>query len=184
MDSEEQHEEQGSVEDSEQPDRPGERFVVLLRHGIAEEAAPGQSDEDRELTAEGAMKMNDIARGLHELLPKVRVVYASPLVRAVQTAQRLQKRYGKKLALATTDALRPGTDPSEAMEIVRSSSDRRIILVGHEPHLTTTMLTWTGMREVEGLTLKKGGCYGIRISGSDIALEWMLPPRVLRRVRG
>ena len=32
------------------------------------------------------------------------------------------------------------------------------------------------------LELKKGGCYGIRISGETAHLEWVLPPGVLRRI--
>ncbi|MEO8217123.1 MAG: phosphoglycerate mutase family protein [Acidobacteriota bacterium] len=178
-------------EDDERPSDPGEgqedptesRFVILLRHGIAAEATADQADDDRGLTEEGISRMKEVARGLTFILPRVRLIYSSPLVRAVQTALFVRRAYGKKIALATTDALRPGSDPLEVIELVTSSSDRRIILVGHETHLTRTMLAWTGMDAGEGLALKKGGCYGLRLTGTEVAQEWMAPPRLLRHLR-
>jgi hypothetical protein len=44
------------------------------------------------------------------------------------------------------------------------------------------MLAITKMSSDGTIELKKGGCYGVRLfSDSSAQLEWMLPPRVLRR---
>ena len=36
--------------------------IYILRHGIAEEAAPGMKDSDRALTSEGAAKLETVLR--------------------------------------------------------------------------------------------------------------------------
>ncbi|HET7710485.1 MAG TPA: hypothetical protein VFL80_01010, partial [Thermoanaerobaculia bacterium] len=59
------------------------------------------------------------------------------------------------------------------------SNASRIICVGHEPDLTGLMLDLTGMTSDEGPTLRKAGCYGIRLAGGRGHLEWMLSPPVL-----
>lgn len=164
------------------PPESTERFIVLLRHGIAEEAAPGKKDADRSLTAEGHARMKEIARGLAEVLPNVRAIYSSPLLRAVQTALWVSRAYRSRAAVTTTDALAPGASKKEFLALIASIAEERAILVGHEPALTANLRTLTGLR-AGTLELKKGGCYGVRLLGEDQGvLEWLLPPRVLRKV--
>ncbi len=156
--------------------KKGERFLVLLRHGIAEERGADKPDAERPLTGEGHRRMKEIARGLRKLLPKVEAIVSSPLVRCKQTADWVSRAYDD-LAVETTEALAPDGDLA-AFRI----QARRAILVGHEPTLTRFMLDLTGMTS-EALELKKGGCYGIRVDAEGAAqLEWLLPPRVTRRV--
>jgi phosphohistidine phosphatase len=159
-----------------------ERFVILLRHGIAEDASPGKKDEDRGLTSEGHARMKEVARGLAEALPKAQVIYTSPLLRAVQTALWVSKGYKSKLTINTTDLLAPAASPKQFLELLRSIDERRVIVVGHEPNLTANMAALCGF-DAKKLELKKGGCYGVRIDPDGKAtLEWLLSPRVLRRL--
>ncbi len=160
----------------------GERFVILLRHGIAEEKSVDKPDDDRALTREGNARMKQNARGLAAVFPKVEAIYSSPLVRAIQTGLWVTKGYRKKLRLQTIEALRHERDPAEVIEFVRGLAERRIILVGHEPHLSRTMAVWTQLG-TEDIELKKGGCYGLRVPDEGPAtLEWILPPRILRKL--
>jgi phosphohistidine phosphatase len=160
---------------------PAERFIVLLRHGIAEEASPGKKDEDRGLTKEGHARMKEIARGLVEALPKVQVIYTSPLLRAVQTALWVSKGYKSRVTINTTDALAPGASAKEFRAFVDTITERRVILVGHEPNLTRSLGILTGV-DAEKFELKKGGCYGVRMADGSATFEWLLPPRVLRKL--
>lgn len=164
------------------PDSP-DRFLILLRHGIAEDAAADKKDEDRSLTAEGHARMKEIARGLEHALPKVRVIYSSPLLRAVQTALWVSKAYRSRAAVTTTDALAPGATKKDFLALVATITEPRAIFVGHEPTLTENMRALTGLGRSASLELKKGGCYGVRLlaDGSGV-LEWVLPPRILRRM--
>lgn len=159
-----------------------ERFIVLLRHGIAQERTGEKPDEERHLTTEGHARMKQIARGLAVILPRAQALYSSPLLRCIQTSLWVTKVYGKRLRIQSTDALRPGSEPSLIINTVKAIPERRVILVGHEPNLTATALLWAGLDSDDPLELKKGGCYGIRLSGDSAHLEWVLPPRVLRRL--
>ena len=152
------------------------KFLVLLRHGIAEEATPGKSDAERELTVEGRKKMEAIASGLAYVFPEAEAIYSSPAVRAMQTAEPVAKEYG--LEIETSDALAPG---QSSRKLVGQVNVDYAIFVGHEPTLSKLMQDLTKISgEVE---LKKGGCYGIAFDGESARLEWMLAPRVLRRLR-
>jgi len=157
-----------------------ERFIVLLRHGIAEDATPDKKDEDRGLTAEGHARMKQIARGLESALPKAQAIYSSPLLRAVQTALWVSKAYRSRANVNTTDALSPAATSKQFLALIKSIQERRAVIIGHEPVLTEGLRALVG---VEGLELKKGGCYGVRLLPDGKALlEWMLPPRILRKL--
>ena len=160
-----------------------ERFIVLLRHGIAEERSPDKRDEDRGLTAEGHARMKQVARGLEDALPKVQAIYSSPLLRAVQTALWVSKGYRSRVNVTTTEALSPGTPIKQFLEFVAGIDVRRAILIGHEPGLTAGLRALTGLETKSPLELKKGGCYGVRIlpDGSAV-VDWILTPRVLRKL--
>jgi phosphohistidine phosphatase SixA len=162
---------------------PVERFVVLLRHGIAEDPVDGRKDEDRSLTSEGHARMKQSSRGLERVLPKAQAIIASPLLRAVQTALWVSKAYRSRIAVQTSDALAPGASTKDFLALLASTPARRIVVVGHEPVLTACMRALTGLPSTPGLELKKGGCYGVRILPDGTgALEWLLAPKVLREL--
>jgi phosphohistidine phosphatase len=149
---------------------------VLLRHGIAEDPSPEKNDLDRELTAKGRRRMDAIAAGLARVFPEAEAIYSSPAVRAMQTAEPVAKEYGLKIK--KSDALAPGQSSRALVDEVDVDF---AIFVGHEPTLSKLMLDLTNIRaEIE---LKKGGCYGIAFDGGSARLEWILSPRVLRRLR-
>ncbi len=161
-----------------------DRVVVLLRHGIAEERTAGKPDEERALTPEGHARMMKLAGGLERAFPKAQIIYSSPLVRATQTAQWVSKAYRSRVKINQTEALAPGTTPEAFIEFLRSVPERRIIAVGHEPVLTQNAVALLGLTNAhQGLELKKGACYALRLRGErDAVLEWMLSPRILRRL--
>jgi phosphohistidine phosphatase len=161
---------------------PNEKFIVLLRHGIAEPHGARADDDARVLTATGNRRMKQIGRGLAKLFPKAEVIYSSPLIRCVETAEWVEKGYRSSIAMKTYDALSPDGDVAEVLTLIDTSKERRIICVGHESNLSTVMLALTKMNAEESIELKKGGCYGLRLfSDGTACLEWMLPPRALRR---
>jgi phosphohistidine phosphatase len=167
---------------SKKPAPPPERFLVFLRHGIAEEATPEKNDEDRGLTREGHTRTKEIARGLAELLPKVEAIYTSPLLRAVQTALWVSKAYRSRAQVLTVDALAPAAAKRQFRALLKTITATRAVIVGHEPSLSAGVSALVGIDVPE---LKKGGCYGVRLLADGTAeLEWLLPPRVLRRLAG
>jgi len=159
-----------------------ERFFVLLRHGPAEPAADGKPDDDRELTSEGHAQMKQIAKGLERAFPKALAIYSSPLARARQTALWISKGYRSRVKVTTVEALRPGATTGELRDFVEQIQERRAIIIGHEPSLSTIVMTLAGMPG-RFLELQTGGCYGVRVHGDGAAvLEWLLSPRILRKL--
>src|SRR5688500_13663610 len=121
-----------------------ERFIVLLRHGIAEEAVPDRPDEDRSLTAEGHARTKQIARGLERAFPKAESIHSSPLLRATQTALWVSKAFRSRLPVKAAEALTPGSSTAAFLELIASLGERRTILVGHEPNLTDNLRALLG----------------------------------------
>ena len=159
--------------------KDGERFIVLFRHGIAEERSAEKPDGERELTGEGHRRMKEIGRGLKELLPKADALYSSPLRRALQTSEWIARAYDRRLTIEATAALAPESDAARFRQLLAAIAARRPIFVGHEPTLSAFMLALTGIQSA-AMELKKGGCYGIRVGAGSAYLEWMLPPRAMR----
>jgi len=155
-------------------------FVVLLRHGIAEDKTGDKPDAERKLTETGKRRMKKIARALARVFPEAEALYSSPLVRAIETSAAVEKAYGGELRTQTTELLKPDADVKDFRRLLADMTAQFAIFVGHEPNLTEIMLDLTGMRSHSEIELKKGGCYGIRVDDGSAHLEWMLPPRILR----
>ena len=158
-----------------------DHVVVLVRHGIAEDRSVGIPDANRSLTDEGHAEMKKIARGLAVIFPKTDAIMSSPLLRAVETALRVGRRYKGYSAVETTNALLPEADPAATIELIRSIAGQRAILVGHEPHLSATLAALTGVL----IDFQKGGCACVRIPADGRAqLEWIASPKLLVKVGG
>lgn len=165
--------------------------LYLMRHGIAEMLGTGGvlHDRDRALTAKGEKRVREIARGLRRLGVKPEVILTSPLRRACQTADLVAAELGLADRLEETAHL--GVPPDSAA-LLRQLQKRRpppraVLLVGHEPHLSELVaLLIAGPSAEVGLTFKKGGVARLEASGLTegrcATLEWLLPPRVLRRL--
>jgi phosphohistidine phosphatase len=160
--------------------------LLIIRHGIAEEADTGMDDSSRALTKAGKRKMREAAAGLRELVETVDVIGTSPLVRARQTAEIVAKAYGD-LAIETVEALSPGSDPAALIHWLGENASAEVVaLVGHEPHLGM-LVTWlmSGTRESR-VAMSKGGAalveFTLRATAGSGTLEWLLTGSQLRRI--
>lgn len=153
--------------------------VILFRHGIAESKDKGP-DESRRLTAEGTSEVDDVARGMARLLREADALWSSPLVRCIETADRLAAAAEHPLEVRRTDALRPEADPEQFRDLLDALDARHAWFVGHEPNLSDFMRALT---RLEGnIELAKAGAYGLRWRKEGAAeLEWMMEPRLVRR---
>ena len=157
--------------------RDDDQLLVFLRHGIAEDGRAGQSDGERELSAHGHEQMEQIARGLARLFPAVDAIYASPLVRAAQTADWVAKAYG--VAVQTADALSTNASTPELIAFVQTLGAKRAILVGHEPSLAGVLAEVVASGAA--IPLRRGGCFCVRMRAGSANLEWLATPELLIR---
>jgi phosphohistidine phosphatase len=162
--------------------------LLLIRHGIAEDrfefARENGNDDERPLTEKGVARMRAGAEGLVRLVPALDVLASSPLTRARQTADIVQKVYGKPRPMIV-DALYPGREPEEVADWLGFlPADATVAAVGHEPDLSE-LVGWLATGERHGFVeMKKGGACLLEIAGSPGAcsarIEWLLTPRQLR----
>ena len=106
--------------------------IYILRHGQAE---PQQTiDEARELTEKGRLDTARVIGRRLEDLHAVTQIWASPLVRAQQTAH-ITAGYFPTLNVMTSDLIIPDANPFSVMEWLQSFEriNQSILLVSHQP---------------------------------------------------
>ena len=100
----------------------------VLRHGEAEPYG-SRPDSERALTAHGR---EEVLRSAARLMGQpVTAIYASPYLRAQETAQLVREALGFEPEIRTVDWLTPETDPDKVAEQLVSVSD--VLLVSHNP---------------------------------------------------
>jgi phosphohistidine phosphatase len=158
--------------------------LCFFRHGIAiEKDDPSvRSDTERPLTEEGTRKTRSAAEGLKRQELEFDKILASPWVRARQTAEIL----ADVLALPGAQEfpeLAGDRTPDELIEaLARHQHGRRMLLVGHEPLLSMTVVNLLGGDWT--LDLKKSGACLIEVDAlpprKSATLLWHLTSRQLR----
>lgn len=159
--------------------------LLIIRHAIAEDAAPGQRDADRQLTKPGRRKMHSAAAGLRTVVPQISILAASPLARAKQTAAIVSEAYDG-VSITTLDALKPGKPLKSILTWLQGRpADATVAVVGHEPQLGL-LASWLlcGEQRRSFVQLKKGAacCLGFAqaVQHGKAVLEWSLKPSQLR----
>jgi phosphohistidine phosphatase len=154
--------------------------IYFLRHGVAVE--PGDwrgNDSSRPLTDDGRERMAREAKALRKLELDLDAIVTSPLARARETAEIVASAL--KITTIKEDArLGTGFGLLSLEEILEDHADAKaIMLVGHEPTLSSTIGQLIGAARID---LKKGGlaCVEVRdaSSGSGELLS-LIPPKML-----
>lgn len=160
--------------------------LYFLRHAIAvARGSAGYPDDDRPLTDEGIAKMRQAAKGIARLVDDFDLIAASPLRRAHTTAEIVIGELNRG-SVSTCDALLPGADPDALWSFLREHRNKkRILLVGHEPHLSKTASLLLGSARPL-MEFRKGGMCRIDLEalpprGHGILL-WHLTPKQLRQL--
>ena len=152
-------------------------ILYFLRHGTADAAGEG-GDEARDLSAEGEAALRGAGVLWRRLNLRPDIVVTSPLLRARRTAEIVAEELDLRHEPITDDRLRPGAGWGRIGRALADHTDaRRVLFVGHEPDLSSTVETLTGASSVR---LRTGGLacvefYGIPEPGSG-ELAWLLDP--------
>lgn len=112
-------------------------LLLLLRHGIAEDAGPatGFRDEPRALTPDGVARMRRAAHGMAALALAPELILTSPLTRCLQTAELVQEALGGRLE--DDPRLAPGMALEDlAGAIADRGSPPRVLACGHQPSMS------------------------------------------------
>jgi len=158
------------------------RELWLLRHA---EAEPHGSREDsaRQLTERGERQARAAGVAIARMGARLDAVLYSPKLRAAQTAELAAEAWddAERELLAVHPPLAEGFDASQALEALSGfGADAHLLLVGHEPDLSTLAAALTGGR----VDLKKGGLAVLRLEGPGADLAILMRPRELALVAG
>ena len=152
-------------------------MLMLLRHGIAEDAAPGEADAERRLTGEGKRKLREVAAGMRALKLPVDVILTSAVEHGIDES-----------AVLTTAALAPAGDRDALFTVLGSHTRAEgIVLVGHQPDLgELASVLLVGTPGLVQLPFKKAGLAAISVASlpprTAGTLEFFVTPGQLRRI--
>jgi len=160
--------------------------LIFVRHGPAGSAdgARWPDDRARPLSPRGNERTRLALKGLVRLVPRIDRVWTSPLVRAKETADILRRVASAPVPVEVVEELAPaGRALPLLREWVRRARDETLVVVGHEPDLSSFAAALSGLR-ASSLALKKPGVVGLSIEPGagpgGASLAFFLPPRALR----
>ncbi len=161
--------------------------LFILRHGEAGKRVPAASgDMERSLTVSGREEVEQVAESLTELGIKFDVIAASPLKRASETARIVAKVFKKDRIVELWDELKPEEETRGLYRrLAKQKADASVLLVGHEPYLSSMISELIGGGLRARIALKKAGFARVEISTLNPPsgeLRWLLTPRLVKRV--
>jgi phosphohistidine phosphatase len=160
--------------------------LCFFRHGIAvdpshPDVAADTSGQSRYLTDKGKRKTRAAARGLKRVDGEFDKILTSPWLRAVQTAEIL----ADVLDLDEPEVipeLAGDRDPAELIQALSQHDSERLLLVGHEPLLSSTIATL--LKSGAPIDLRKAGACLVEMdsTASDkiATLRWLMTAKQLR----
>ena len=163
-------------------------ILYFMRHGIAvDRADTGASSDDREraLTPKGIKRMRRAAKGLRSLSLPLDRILTSPFERARQTARIVAAALHMEDRLEEIQQLCPDQSVQDLLSALAAYSGKdNILLIGHEPLLSSTVSFLLSGSAGAEIRLKKGGLCCLEVDRlppkESAVLDWALTPKQLR----
>lgn len=158
--------------------------LLLLRHGQAEDFNPS-GDAARTLTEKGRRQSRRVGRLLLDLDQRPDIALTSPRVRCQQTAE-LFAEAARMPGPVVQSWLDCGMTRDLAISELRAFNDfNRVLLVGHEPDLSSLVESLLGVGCGASVEVKKGALVGfwMTASGGSAVLRFVVPPKMMRRCK-
>lgn len=150
--------------------------LILIRHGKAEAGSADIPDAERKLTSKGERELKAMFSVLGPYIAgrKKVQVWSSSLERAMQTEAILSREMGGA-KVTFNDFMAEGNFESLSKAVGKAGGARLLVLVGHEPHLSS----WT--EEITGMLpdFRKGAALSIKLRSDRPLkgeLQWQLTP--------
>jgi phosphohistidine phosphatase len=162
--------------------------VYILRHGRAGSHTPGGDDSSRALTDKGRIEIEELAKWLKYREISFDIIATSPLERARETGTIVAAGSGKEQILETWSSL-SGGDPGAICRDIRDKAGiSSLLLVGHEPTLSSLIGIMISGNPNAGILMAKGGLARIRDieEEADIVrgdLQWLITPKLIAGTR-
>ena len=156
--------------------------IFLLRHGIAEDPNPAEGDAARALTPEGRRRLREVLEVARRAEVKPSLILASPLKRAIQTAEIAAKTLDYKGEILRTRVLLPESIAEDVWQEIRGlRTEESLLLAGHEPLFSSVAAYLLGDPSVR-VDFKKGGLMKLMVDSFPplprAVLGWYLTPKL------
>ncbi len=163
--------------------------LYALRHGIAAEKDLREYPKDhlRALTKRGVFEIKEIGRWLRKRKISFDVIFSSPYVRALKTAEIISKKLNLPQKLKIMPELASGTHSQLLLNRIKQclSKNECILIVGHEPDLSALISVLLTGNSGVNIVLKKGGLCKLEMrfagQGCEASLHWLLTPHEMIR---
>ena len=151
-----------------------------MRHGEAEPNA--DTDAKRELTLQGRKDITQMAADYATQLSRVDAIWASPYVRAQQTAQLLSQHLSK--SVITQPFLSPSGNPIDALAALEAHRHETVLVVSHQPLVGILV---DGLAGLESGRYRMGtgalACLTTKVYANGCCeLEWLHQPASIQPV--
>lgn len=142
--------------------------LIIVRHAAAIERAADISEGKRYLTPEGRLFFRKTARTISQQGINPTMILASPLIRAVQTADILVEAVSYCGPLVVADELAPGFDKSALQNLLNTFQPlKELVIIGHEPDLSLLIASFLSLSD--GFNFKKGAAVKLNIDAAVLA---------------
>jgi phosphohistidine phosphatase len=136
--------------------------LYLVRHAEAIERSGTTPDASRYLTTKGRLAFRKIARRVRKTGVAPAVIFTSPLLRSVQTAEILAERLKHEGPVVVEKELSPGFDLRALRSLLaKAGNPTEAAFVGHEPDLGDLAATLLAIPE--GFPLRKGAVLALEV---------------------
>jgi phosphohistidine phosphatase len=154
--------------------------LFLLRHGKADWPDWQGPDDERPLTEEGIEEMQQVAAALKRMKVAPDLILASPLLRALKTAEIAAKALG--VPVEQRVELKPGFSRRQCDAILAARPEFDVLIVGHEPDFSRIIRSLTGGR----VKFSKAAAAAVELGDEMPAarLLWLFPAKMLIRLYG
>jgi phosphohistidine phosphatase len=158
--------------------------ILLVRHGPAVDPYATSTDEARWLTEPGRRRVRRVAEALTELELEPAIIFTSPLVRAVQTAEILasaQRDFAGPIEVVRALAPEQGSSAQALAPLERLAADALVFVVGHEPKIRSLAGHLSGVPKFPGF--QAGAACLVAHDGERGRFEWMMDPETTELAR-
>ena len=143
-------------------------------------------DETRALTDKGRRQAERMGRLLKRLDVRFDCVLASPLTRAVETADVVLDAMGSPVAIQTFDVFRPNGPAEEQRQAIHRADGKSMLVVGHLPSIGELATVFLRGRNEPLILFHKSTLAALKCAAEgDVlyaTLEWIVSPAMAKRL--
>jgi phosphohistidine phosphatase len=158
--------------------------LYLMRHADAGLARGNPTlDAKRGLVKDGKQQCILMAALLSAFNVQVDVILASPLKRAMQTAQLVGTEMGYDGKVEISPALNPESNYLDFQKMLAKYADREgVLAVGHNPSLFQFLGKLVTGNGGANLRVRKGSVARVDLDRHPPQLQWLIDPRMARAI--